>query len=339
MIRYIAWLLFLSSFYYINSETYCPIVNTYGEDRRTNLNNLTIMQYNIEWAFLDYYENADCPGNGCVWVNETQSLRHLENIANIIKKINPDIINFCEIEGCDELNYLKQRTSHNYNEYLIKGTDSATGQNVGMLTKIDPLIDLERNEEHYNYPIKDSNCGYEGDGSTGVSKHFITTFNFNSMKIAYISIHLIAYPTQPDRCAKREAQAKIIQNTIESYISNGYEIIVIGDFNDYDKDIPDINNSIPTSQVLQIIKGYQSSLYNLTNLNGMIKPYERYSNWWDKNENCVSSSDELVMIDHILVTDKIKQMVKNVFMYQNYDMFCNSINSDHYPIIVNLMFN
>ena len=45
------------------------------------------------------------------------------------------------------------------------------------------------------------------------------------------------------------------------------------------------------------------------------------------------------MIDHILVTDKIKQMVKNVFMYQNYDMFCNSINSDHYPIIVNLMFN
>ena len=78
----------------------------------------------------------------------------------------------------------------------------------------------------------------------------------------------------------------------------------------------------------------QSDVYNLTNLVGMMTPSERYSNWWDKNENCVSSSDELVMIDHILVSEKIKKQVKNVFMYHHYDMFCDSLDSDHYPIIV-----
>ena len=83
-----------------------------------------------------------------------------------------------------------------------------------------------------------------------------------------------------------------------------------------------MNGSLPTSEVLHILlKGSQSDVYNLTNLVEMMTPYERYSNWWDKNENCVSSSDELVMIDHVLVSEKIKKQVKNVFMYHHYDMF------------------
>lgn len=318
------------------SETYCPYVDTYGEDRRTHTDKLTIMQYNVEWAFLDYNANADCPGNGCVWANETQSLHHMDHVSNIIRKFNPDIINFCEIQGCDELNYLRDHTTNNYNSYMIQGTDTATGQNVGMLTKLDPLTDLERSEEHYEYPINGSTCDYNGTGSTGVSKHFVTTFQWKNLKVAYISLHLIAYPTQSDRCAKREGQAKIIQDVIEKYVSQDYEIMVIGDYNDYDGDLPDMNGSLPTSEVLHILKGSQSDVYNLTNLVGMMTPSERYSNWWDKNENCVSSSDELVMIDHILVSEKIKKQVKNVFMYHHYDMFCDSLDSDHYPIIVEI---
>merc|ERR1711965_1247727 len=89
------------------------------------------------------------------------------------------------------------------------------------------------------------------------------------------------------RCAKREGQAKIIQDVIEKYVSQDYEIMVIGDYNDYDGDLPDMNGSLPTSEVLHILKGSQSDVYNLTNLVGMMTPYERYSNWWDKNENCV----------------------------------------------------
>jgi hypothetical protein len=56
-----------------NSETYCPVVNNKGEDRRENKNNLRIMQYNVEWLFLDYYKAADCPGDGCTWKNESHA--------------------------------------------------------------------------------------------------------------------------------------------------------------------------------------------------------------------------------------------------------------------------
>ena len=32
---------------------------------------LRLMQYNVEWLFIDYYKSADCPGNGCTWHNES----------------------------------------------------------------------------------------------------------------------------------------------------------------------------------------------------------------------------------------------------------------------------
>ena len=52
----------------------------------------------------------------------------------------------------------------------------------------------------------------------------------------------------------------------------------------------------PTSEVLCVLKGSQSDVYNLTNLLGIMTPHESYSDWWDKNRYCVSSLDELVVI-------------------------------------------
>ena len=72
--------------------------------------------------------------------------------------------------------------------YLKKGTDSSTGQNVGLLTRVDPLVSLYRSEARYDYPVYGSKCGYTGTGSTGVSKHYITEFIFNGMNVGCPSI-------------------------------------------------------------------------------------------------------------------------------------------------------
>ena len=164
----------------IQGDTECPVVPTTSADRRTSKNTLRIVQYNVEWLFIDHYSQSDCPGNGCTWKNQTEATTHLAQVSSIIKSLNPDIINFCELEGCDELNLvidnLKDAT---YKPYLRKGDDSATGQNVGMLTRIDPIVDLYRTEERYAYPIPGSKCGYTGAaGTSGVSKHYITEYKF-----------------------------------------------------------------------------------------------------------------------------------------------------------------
>lgn len=339
MYKFIPWFCFL--LYSAIGDTECPHVSSY-DDRRPDKTRLRIVQYNVEWLFVDYYSAMDCPGNGCTWSNQSEAVTHMSYVSQVINELNPDIINFCEVEGCDELNMLKDMLNDtSYISYLKKGTDTSTGQNVGMLTRIDPLVDLYRTEQKYDYPLAGSECGYNGSGgSQGVSKHYITEFYLGEYLVAFISAHLLAIPTDSSRCSQREAQASVLQNIIYSYIQNGYEVIMIGDFNDYDGEVLDINNDNPTSKVLDILKGTQgeySGYYELHNIAGKINQEERFSDWWDSDNNCATSSmKDYSMIDHILVTDAIQNSIYNAFIYHGYDEYCGKYNSDHYPVIIDL---
>ena len=338
----LSFYLLLSFFSKTSGETYCPNVSTtnqYGsKDRRSNKTLLRFVQYNAEWLFLDYYASSQCPGSGCPWVNYTEAQTHLEYISNIVTSLNADIVNICEVEGCDELSSLISTTAADYLPYLIKGKDTSTGQNVGIMTKIDPVISLYRSEERIKYPIPGTSCGYTGEpGDTGVSKHYITEMEINGVFIALIGAHLLAFPTDKTRCAEREAQAQVLQNIIVKYIEKGYQILLSGDFNDFDGEIVDANNNIPISQVLDILKGTKGSYagkYILYNAAARIEKTDRFTDWWDKNDNCISTPDEFSMIDHILITELLYESIDKVFIYQNYSEYCGTYNSDHYPVVV-----
>jgi exonuclease III len=324
----------------INCETECPTISTI-EDRRTNKKTLRIVQYNAEWLFVDYYSNANCPGSNCPWHTIDEAKKHLIYVANVTKILNPDIINICEVEGCDELNMLKEQLDDSFKPYLKKGTDTSTGQNVGFLTKIDPLITLYRSEEKVVYPISGSKCGQTtASGTTGVSKHYITEFKIGEMFVAMIGVHLLAIPTDPTRCVQREGQAQVLQNIVSSYIDKDYEIILIGDMNDFDDEILDINSNKPTSRVLNILKGLdgqKKGYYELENIALSISKLERYSDWWDSDNNCNTSSVyDFSMIDHILVSPKINSRVLDAFIYHGYEEYCGKMNSDHYPVVIDL---
>jgi hypothetical protein len=186
------------------------------------------MQYNVEWLFLDYYAASDCPGNGCSWKNSADAKKHMGYVSDVIRTLKPDILNLCEVEGCDELSDLC--VDSQYKPYMVKGQDTSTGQNVGLLTLIDPAISLYRTDERVKYPIPGSTCGYTGEPSdSGVSKHYITEYKLGDLNVAMIGVHLVAFPTDPARCAQREAQAQVIQNVVASYVNKGYEIVVLGD--------------------------------------------------------------------------------------------------------------
>ena len=304
---------------------------------------MRLVQYNVEWLYIDYYASADCPGNGCTWHTQSDAQTHLSYVSNVIRDLNPDIINFCEIEGCDELNMLKAQLDSSYNSYLKKGTDTSTGQNVGMLTRIDPLVNLYRSEEKIAYPIAGTKCGSTtASGTSGVSKHYITEFNLGNMNVAFIAAHLLAIPTDPSRCVQREAQAQILQNIVTSYLQNGYEIILLGDMNDYDAEVEDINSDKPTSRVLDIMKGLdgeKKGTYSLTNIAYRMGQQERYSDWWDSDNNCnTTSQKDYSMIDHVLVSQNIDKKVINVFIYHGYKEYCGKWDSDHYPVILDLKF-
>jgi exonuclease III len=285
----------------------------------------------------------DCPGDGCTWKTIDDAEKHLSYVSKVISELKPDIINLCEVEGCDELNEVKNYLDDSYVPYLKKGTDTSTGQNVGMLTRIDPIVDLYRSEEKITYPISGTKCGStSSSGTSGVSKHYITEFDLGVYKVALIGAHLLAIPTDPSRCVQREAQAQVLQNIVYGYIGRGYEIILIGDMNDYDGEILDKNDDMPTSRVLDIMKGLdgqKKGTYELTNIAVSIKKDERFTDWWDSDNNCnTTSQKDYSMIDHILVTDNVYSNIVNAYIYHGYDEYCGKWNSDHYPIVVDFEF-
>jgi len=325
------------------ADTECPAVSSHNDRRyNNNSNTFKIMQYNAQWLFVDYYGSSKCPGTGCDWVNETEALTHMDFIAEIIDYVDADIVNLCEVEGCDELNLLVEKINNaQYIPYLKKGTDTATGQNVGLITKIDPEVSLYRTDERVEYPVPNSNCGYTGTPTTSaVSKHYVTEFKLNNVDIAIISAHLIAFPTDKTRCSQREAQTQVLQNIIYDYISRGYEVIMIGDFNDFDAEILDVNDSKPISKALDTLKGLfgiYSGKYQLKSAAELIPKNRRGTDWYDKNGDCISVSTEFSMIDHILVSPFLYDKILYAYTYQGYEEFCGTYNSDHYPVIIELV--
>ncbi len=335
--KFLFFLFFLGSFVF--GDTQCPTVPTTSKDNRLIANQLRLVQYNVEWLFIDQYQN--CPGSGCSWSNQSMAQIHMKYVADVVNELNPDILNLCEVEGCDELNQLASLTNNKFRPYLIKGTDSATGQNVGMLTLVDPIENLYRTEERVEYPIDGSFCGYSGSsGTEGVSKHYITKFKINDLTISMISAHLLAYPTDATRCTEREAQAQVLQNQILELYSQGDEIIVLGDFNDYDNSVLDMNYDEPISQVLDTLKGIKGlygGMYQLYSVAQKINQSERYTEWYDENSNCKAETNEFSMIDHILVTPNLYSKISGAWIYHGYTEYCDTLNSDHYPVVVDFI--
>jgi endonuclease/exonuclease/phosphatase family metal-dependent hydrolase len=330
-------LLLFSLLQIIKSDPECPYI-TSNQDRRQNKSSLVIAQYNAEWLFIDHDSQFDCPGSQCPWHNTTAAEIHMSYVAKAIHEINPDIINICEVEGCDELNLLADQLDGTYKSYLKQGTDTSTGQNVGLLTRVDPKVSLYRTEEKMSYPIQGSKCGYTGSpGSTGVSKHYITEFTFSNKNMALIAAHLIAYPTDSSRCAQREAQASILNKVILGYIQKGYSVIMMGDFNDFDGKVLDVNSNKPTSQVLDILKGNTFGNYQLFSAAQKMAQSDRFSDWYDSDNNCnTGSSKDYSMIDHILVTEDLLDSIFDVYMYHGYPEYCGKYDSDHYPVVIEI---
>jgi hypothetical protein len=159
------------------------------------------------------------------------------------------------------------------------------------------------------------------------------------MRIAMIGAHLLAYPDDPGRCVQREAQATVLRHVIEDYMADGYEIIVLGDFNDFENNPKDKNDNTAISQVLEILKGTGTE-HELTNVASILDKSERYSDWWDEDENCVYDDDELSLIDHVLLSPKLVDYVDQVFVAHNaWAQTCDTTYSDHWPVVVDFVFD
>jgi len=303
----------------------CPLAPAIPQDRRVNQARIRLATFNAEWLF---------PGNDKSPWTTMQAEEHLTNVSVAVSQLNADILALQEVYDCNMLLRLIEKLDKlgatGYKGYLVQGTDTATQQNVALITRVDPISNLVRTANRVAYPLVGNTCGStSANGTSAVSKHFVARFNISGVVYSFFNHHFLAYPTTPDRCVQREAQASVMRGLINSAISEKDGIVVFGDYNDYSDKVPDSANDIPTSRVMGILRegllsddGIDSTLYEVSN---RVHQVNRYTSAYDTNK--------VSMIDHLLVSTDVANRITDAdvaFLYPR------ATTSDHWPFYVDL---
>lgn len=311
-------------------------------DRRKNKGVLKVVNFNCEWLFLyGGMGGIRCPADSCPWTTFEAALRHLADVADLLVKIDADIVHLSEVEDCRVLRALLEAMpkDHGYRPYLIHGKDHMTGQNVGLLTRIDPKHDIIRTEKRGHYPVEGSQCRRK-PGTIGVTKHYVAAIDVDNgrgktIPFVFTGIHLLARPANRFRCAQREGQASVLRDLVRSMSLDGQRVVIMGDFNDYDDEAPGADGRRSLTKVLQILRESSGSGRSISNAAKLVPRRQRYSCWFDMNQNCrVDGTNELVFIDHILYDADLDVLESKV----HHDLVplpsCESRISDHWPFSV-----
>ncbi len=278
--------------------------------------------------------------------------QHHERVANIIEILRPDILNLEEVT-CREsvdllLKILHEKGLTDYRGYHIENSDSYTGMDVALISRLEPDKVEGKQIRHFYSKADDPTWrqaysfegfdGSKGRGTSSISRNAVYFFTIGGHKLGFLGLHLKSNPSNARANAKRSAEAEVARRIVRGEIvSRGYLPIILGDLNDYDPDVPDRDNTRSTAtKVLANLKNYDSKkkgdeLTNVATL--MPRVADRYSSHWDWNENGARDpQDVFTLIDHILLPTEMMPYVERAFIAHGL-----SLNtSDHFPVVVDL---
>ena len=300
----------------------------HAEDRRPDPQRLTVMTFNAEFLWDGEAPEDGNPKVKFPWKGDPEAARkHMAAVAEVIRRHNPDMVNLVEVESLVALETFNRGflADSGYRAYLVDGKDDFTGQDLGLLTRVDPVAALDREDRK----------GTSGDTTKSVSKNYTARFEVDGVKLALVGIHLLAQPDNPDRKPQREAQADAVRLRTRDLLADGYQLIVLGDFNDWDARIPDHLDHRPISRVLEILADVSDDdTRDLQSVAGRLPKAERYTNFWDQNKNGeIDRPQEFSTLDHILLSPELARRIERVAVDHTHDP---RKVSDHYPLMVTL---
>jgi len=127
----------------------CDVAPEIPEDRRHNKSRLVVASFNAEWLF-----DGETGPSSCPWKDATIATEHLNNVSTAINSMDPmpDVLFLQEVQNCNMLQRLaKGLKGAEYKWYLVPGTDTATQQNTGLLTRVDPVSDPTRTDDRHEW--------------------------------------------------------------------------------------------------------------------------------------------------------------------------------------------
>lgn len=284
-----------------------------------------IATFNGEFLFDG---EGDEGGADFPWKSNLEAARaHRESVAGIIRGLDADIVLITETEtlGVLEAMIAESLGGLGYAAYLVPGLDTFTRQNVGMLSRL-PIDDVGRTNELLPVGLTDE--------LYGVSKNLWARLTLSGIPTTLIGVHFLARPDDLERKPRREVQAEVIRRFVATESQAGRAVIAIGDFNDFDDATLDIRGSRPITNVIETIKragpGVEDDLLNVL---AEVEQRDRFTSFYDRNDNGQIEVGEFSAIDHILLSPSLYARVREVHFVHGHDP---RQVSDHFPIVVTL---
>lgn len=282
---------------------------------------IRIATFNAEFMFDGLEPDGEAT---FAWkLDSLAAANHRRGIGAIVAMLDPDIIMFQEIENEYVLERLIEESlpDSGYQAYFVPGFDSFTRQNVGLISRI-PIDEIGRTDERAR--VEGTRQDY------GVSKNMWARLDLGGIPVTIIGLHLLAQPDNVERAPRREAQARVLYNLAQAEAAEGRELIILGDFNDFDGDVSDRKGSRPITRVLSMIRLAGGGM---TNVMGEVQQQDRFTTHWDRNRDGRLTDDELSAIDHLLLSPGLYARLLEVqFVHAHNPMY----GPDHFPIVVTL---
>ncbi len=296
----------------------------FGDDRREDRSRLVVMSFNAEFMWdglLPEEGSAYFPWKGNPPEARNQHRGHRQGDP----RQQSDSLQLLEVENINAVRLLNDEylKGCGYVVYLNDSKDTSTGQDIGLLTRVDPEKDGI---------FRDERKGRRGTVSKSVTKHYIARFCINDRPIAIVGAHLLARPNDWRRSEAREAQADAVRAIALDQAKAGYKLIVMGDFNDYE-DEPQYQDHLvhtPITRVLAIMRTLDPECRqdDLVNSAHHVPPVERYTAYWDINEDGeIDAPQEFSQIDHILLSPTLDRHVVKVDIPHHHDPGWSAITS------------
>ena len=263
------------------------------------------------------------------WKGDPEAARaHRAAVGGVIRQLDADLVLIPETENLRTLQLVADEVlgDMGYTPVLVNGRDSFTRQNVGMLTRL-PVEDSGRTDERVLVGVSDQ--------LYGVSKNlWVRTSLPDGTPVTVIGVHFLARPDAVDRRDRRQAQAEVIRQLAEAEVAAGRELIVLGDFNDFDDAVLDRRASRPITDVMATIKrAGPGDDDDLVNVLGDVAQARRFTSFYDRNADERFDEGEFSAIDHVLLSPALYRRVVDVRFVHSFDP---REVSDHFPIVVTL---
>ena len=278
---------------------------------------ITVMTFNVKWL-MEGETLAKRLKSKKIWGledrdEEVEIAAHHSAVADIIIKHSPDMICLQEVinEGsARRLAETLRAKGADYTLHFVNSRDSFLEQDIIFLTASTSAEPVEPTQK------------------SAPSKCSILKCRIDGHPVAFVGIHLKSNPRSKSSVEKRNEQVSAIVKDLQELYLEGYDAIVLGDFNDWDPDVEDHDSTAeppPASRVFTDLKDYQSGGGpELINCLKFVEP--------QKDRFTYDYKGSRTVLDHALIPVGWEQQVNRVFI----DHDTPGDVSDHWPLVVSL---